>query len=472
VDLGFLDFSTLGKRKYFCEEELRVNRRTAPELYLEVLPIGGPAENPRFGAEPAIEYALRMRQFPYAARLDRCLQAGQIGSAETRRLAAMLAHFHESLPPLVDADPEREALRASKPARNNFRYLDPALFSDESQQQLAVIESWTLDQAEALMPAFARRVREGFMRECHGDLHLENLVCEEGRFVPFDAIEFDPDLRRIDTANDIAFLAMDLAARNHPELAYTLLSAWLEENGDYPSLEVMRFYLVYRSIVRAVVTSIRRQQGAPSGEDSSRLDAARYIELAAGLVDTPPSTLILMHGLSGSGKTWLSERLVSALPALRVRSDLERKRLAGQGPDVHATETYRGGIYRPEMTDLTYQAMADGCEQGLRAGFNMIADATFLRRRQRERFHDLAERLGVPSIVVDCRASEDLLRQRIEQRSSAAEDASDANLEILQEQLRHHDPLDQRESGTVVRASTEAGAEDAIAAVAAALRGH
>jgi len=442
VELGFLDFSTLEARRHFCEEELRVNRRTAPDLYLDVVPVGSGPDGARVGAGPAREFAVRMRQFPHAARVDRCLQAGLLGLAEMRKLAQTIAGFHQSLPPRQHSDPAFEVERVVKPARNNFLHLDPAAFDDEALQRLAVIEAWTLQQAEALAPVFERRACRGAIRECHGDLHLENLLFEQERFVPFDALEFNPNLRWIDVGNDIAFLVMDLLARGRSDLAYTALNGWLEETGDYDSLAVMRFYLVYRSMVRAVVTAIRQRQGAGAEPgDSARPEAARYVELAAALVDTPPAQLVLMHGFSGSGKTWRSEQLVAELPALRVRSDLERKRLPGLDAGQLRVGEVGSGLYSPDITDRTYRRLAECCGIGLRAGFDMIADATFLRRVHRDDFLGLAESLGVRCSIVDCSAPRELLEERIRRRAAERQDASDADLAVLEHQLARHDPL-------------------------------
>lgn len=450
VALGFLDFSTLEARRHFCEEELRVNRRSAEDLYLDVVPIGTAPEGVRIGVEPAVEFAVRMRQFPHAARLDRCLQAGLLGLPELRALASTMARFHQGLTPRRDIDAAYEVERVVKPARNNFMHLDPRAFDDESQQRLAVIEAWTLQQSEALAPAFEERARRGAIRECHGDLHLENLLLQEHRFVPFDALEFNPNLRWIDVANDIAFLAMDLMARGRADFAYTVLSSWLEETGDYDSLGVMRFYLVYRSMVRAVVTAIRRSQGSSQPEDSARPGAARYVRLAAELVDTPPAQLILMHGFSGSGKTWHSARLIADLPALRVRSDLERKRLSGLGAGQKSIGEIGSGLYAADVTDRSYRVLARHCETGLRAGFDMIADATFLRRRHRSWFADLAGSLGARLSIVDCNAPLEVLRSRIRARSAERQDASDADIAVLEYQLDHHDPFDEAERALVV----------------------
>jgi aminoglycoside phosphotransferase family enzyme/predicted kinase len=445
VELGFLDFSTLELRSQFCEEELRVNRRTAPELYLDVVPIGMTPNGPRIGAKPPIEYAVKMRQFPHDARLDRQLQAGDFDAGKARELAATIARFHCSLSPRRDIDAELEAERTIRPARNNFRHLDPGSFSDTSQQHLAVIEDWTLRQSESLRPVIGKRALAGAVRECHGDLHLENLLYLDGRFVLFDAIEFNPELRWIDTANDIAFLVMDLMARGRADLAFGVLNAWLENNGDYQSLAVMRYYLAYRSMVRAVVTSIRRRQQPAGSDNSFRPESDRYIDLAAELVDTPPPRLLMMHGFSGSGKTWCSERLVGELPALRIRSDLERKRLRGLSVEQRVTGSIDAGLYGPELTDQTYRVLAECCETGLRAGFSMIADATFLHRRHRRLFLDLARRLGVQPGIVDCRADAATLQQRIRKRHEGGKDASDADLDVLEHQLQHHDPLDEDE---------------------------
>lgn len=449
VTLGFLDFSTLAARRRYCGEELRVNRRTAPEIYLGVVPIAASADGVRVGGEPAIEYAVRMRQFPHAARLDRCLRGGKLSAADMRDLAQTIARFHLELEPRRDIDVAFEVERVVKPARNNFVHLNPAEFDDESQQRLAVIEAWTLQQAEALAPAFEARARGGAIRECHGDLHLENLLLQDGRFVPFDALEFSTNLRWIDVANDIAFLVMDLMAREHAGFAYTALNAWLEANGDYTSLGVLRFYLVYRSMVRAVVTAIRRRQGGAQPADSARLDAGRYVELAASLVDTPPARLYLMHGFSGSGKTWRSERLVGALRALRVRSDLERKRLDGLTAAQAETGRLGAGLYAAELTDRTYLRLAEFCETGLRAGFNMIADATFLQRQQRERFVRLGESLGCEVSIIDCATPEEELRRRLIERSARGGDASDADTAVLDYQLAHHDPLTAQERARI-----------------------
>ena len=459
VSLGFLDFSTLERRRRFCEEEVRVNRRTAPSIYLGVRPVGAVSHGIRVGAEPALDYVVAMRQFPHGARLDRCLEHEVFGAADERDLARTIADFHAGLVPVASREAEPE--RTVRPARNNFRHLDPTGVSDRFQQKLAVIEAWTLQQADACGDTIRRRAAAGHVRDCHGDLHLENIVRLDGRYIPFDAIEFNPELRRIDTANDIAFLVMDLLARGRQDNAYGVLNAWLEQTGDYDSLSVMRFYLVYRSMVRAVVSAIRASQSRPPEAGAStaaegasgpsfRPGPERYIALAAELVDTPPPRLILMHGFSGSGKTWTSDRLLRELPALRVRSDLERKRLAGLPATARAGDNIEAGLYAPEASAKTYEVLAAACATGLRAGFTMIADAAFLRRGDRRRFIELGEREGAAVGIVSCGAARDTLEERIRRRAAAASDASDADIAVLKHQLQTHDPLDEHERQRVL----------------------
>jgi aminoglycoside phosphotransferase family enzyme/predicted kinase len=431
VKLGFLDFSSLEQRKFFCEEELRVNRRTAPELYIDIVPIGIENDKARIMAEPAIEYAVRMHQFPHEARLDRYVHAGLMEPGDIKVLAHTISRFHQSLPKRSNIDPAYEVERAVKPALNNFKHLDPAAFDEKSLRQLKAIKSWTRKQAKVLKPTFESRARRGFIRECHGDLHLKNLLVLDGRFIPFDAIEFNHELRWIDTANDIAFLAMDLMAQGHADQAWSLLNGWLEDGGDYDSLAVMAFYLVYRSMVRAVVTSIRQSQRNDRCHETTRVDAADYVDLAAALTSHPCPTLYLMHGFSGSGKTWVSERLIGELHAVRVRSDLERKRQDGIKPTHRDSGRIESGRYSPAGKDQTYRMLARICETGLRSGFNMIADATFLRSRHRDMFADVATALGAKLIILDCTAPVPELQRRIRQRQTEGHDVSDADISWL-----------------------------------------
>lgn len=446
VDLGFVDFTTLELRKFFCEEEIRLNQRTSKDFYLGIVPIGMSDGQPKIGLEPAIEYAIRMRQFPPDARLDRCLAAGRVQPEDLRKLALRLAVFHGQLPAQTGLHPEQAAQRASAPALNNFQHIQGSHISLESRRQINSIESWTREQSQLLIPTFKQRAAEGYVRECHGDLHLANLFVWDGRIYPYDSLEFNSDLRWIDPVSDIAFLVMDLMARARTDLAYVFLNAWLEESGDYQGLAVLRFYLVYRSMVRLKVASIQTRDLHEDALGEHAIKARHYLELALMLMKKPEHpTLVLMHGLSASGKTHTSAKLMTTLPALRIRSDLERKRLHGLPRHRHTQAGIGSDLYSAANTEQTYGVLATFCETGLTAGFNMIADATFSTRYWRSRFIEIARRLGASPVIFECSAPFATLKARIRQRMAEDSDESDADLAVLEQQLTHFEPLDHAE---------------------------
>jgi len=451
VDLGFCDFSTLARRKFFCEEELRLNQRTTAEFYLGLVSIGLVNDRPKFGVEPAFEYAVLMRQFPARARLDRRLAEGRVSADDLRELAILLASFHKQSPRVTETDPQQAAEKASAPARNNFQHIQGDHISKASRQQMQTIESWTNQQSGMLKTTFKRRASEGFVRECHGDLHLANLFQWKDRIYPFDSLEFNPELRWIDQASDIAFLVMDLTARGRSDLAYMFLNTWLEETGDYGSLAVLRFYLVYRSMVRLKVAAIQTRLLHEDAQGEHAIKARQYLQLAHSLMAQPPHPwMVLMHGMSGSGKTLTSTGLIPIMPAIRIRSDLERKRLHGVPRQHHALTGIAKGLYSAASSAKTYGTIAEYCETGLNAGFNMIADATFAKRQWRGYFVDLARKLGARPVIVECTAPPDTLRARIRKRSAEGLDESDADLSVLEHQLTHFETLDETERALVV----------------------
>jgi len=456
VDLGFVDFTCLDSRRHFCEEELRLNRRTAQDLYDDVVPIARTAQGFRVGRAPAIEYAVRMRQFPSEARLDHQLESGLFDQGDAVLMARTIADFHASLTPRTDKDPEQEFARTSRFALENFDQIRSALGCDRHAPLLSRLERWTRQQLPLIRPSLEDRVRQGFIRECHGDLHLANMVRLDGRIVLFDCLEFDPGLRWLDPMNDIAFLVMDLMAHQREDLASVFLNAYLELTGDYPGLVVLRFYLVYRCLVRAKVSALQPAAKNESAAESKGDKTGRYLELARSLVEHAQAPhLYLMHGFSGSGKSWLSQQLVGALGAIRVRSDLERKRLHGLAAGESSASGIEAGLYDADATRRTYERLLNYCETGLRAGFTMVADASFLRGWQRNLFTEMARRLNVGAHILDCAAPPHILRQRIRKRAENPQNVSEADLRVLEHQSTHQDPFTIEERTFVIRVDTD-----------------
>jgi hypothetical protein len=351
----------------------------------------------------------------------------------------------------------------------NLAQLLAHLDAPQPAAQLGRLVDWTHERADVLEPIFQMREQSGFVRECHGDLHAANIVRHLGRLVPFDCIEFDPRLRWIDVMSDIAFLVMDLASHGRADLAFALLSSYLEVTGDYEGLRVLPFYAVYRALVRAKVDALMIES-VPARAAEFRERLRQRLRAASTWTAPDLPTLVLMHGASGSGKSWLSEHLVAPLHAVRVRSDLERKRLAGIEAREPAAARVREGIYSPEFTHRTYARLADCAESCLRAGLSVIVDAAFLEQSNRNLFHTLAARLKVPCAIVSCEADPITLAQRVDRRSQERKDASDATLSVLDAQLREFQPFEPTEQRCVIRVET--GEPDAVRRVSDELRAH
>ncbi len=444
VELGFLDFSTLELRRRCCEEEVRLNRRAAPSLYVDVVAITGTAVAPVVGGEgEAIEYAVRMRRFPQADLLDERARRGRLGPADIDALAEGIAGFHARAAIAPAGYAPGAELRLALDNLEALRGLEAGV----PPGALEALREWTGREHRDLRGLFERRRQEGCVRECHGDLHLGNLVMLEGRPVPFDGIEFNEALRWIDVMSDVAFVAMDLRHHGLPGLAARFLDAYLGQCGDYGGAAVLRYYSVYRALVRAKVCAIRAAQAAP-GSPARRgglEDAAAHIRLATTLATRPEPALTIMHGPSGSGKTTASQRLLEAQGAIRLRSDVERKRLQGLPARTRASERPGEGLYAATARRAVYSHLAVLAGRLLAAGYPVVVDAAFLERAERDRFRDLARAAGCRFAIVSCEAPEAVLRARVAARLAAGSDASDAGLAVLASQLAGREPLSEEE---------------------------
>lgn len=438
VVLDFLDFGTLEKRRHFCEEELRLNQPWAPELYLDVVTITGPADEPLIGGDgETLEYAVRMLRFDQDLRLDRQLADGLLTVPDMKELGQAIAARHAEAERPDPAQREHLVGQALHYFRENFDHLGDVIDDDEFR----FLREWTEAELEKHEATLRQRFDDGFVRDCHGDLHLGNLVRLPSGITTFDCIEFNPDLRTTDVFADVGFLVMDLTEKGHPELAAHFLNRYLERSGDYEGAVLLDLYFVYRCLVRAKVAAIRSRERDDEDERAADIaDARDYSAMARRRATNGEPVLVIMHGLSGSGKTWLSERLMAALPAIRVRSDIERKRLFGLDEDADSESGIGSGIYSPSASTETYERLFTLADSLLAAGHHVILDAAFLKKKQRVFARSVASSLDVDSVLVCAEAPVDVLRSRIEQRAKRRDEASEANLAVLEHQLDSFTP--------------------------------
>lgn len=456
LDLGFLDFTTLKKRKFFCEEEVRLNRRLAPQIYVGVVPITGSVRKPCLaGNGRPIEYAVKMREFPQVNRLDQVLRRGRLGPAHMDELAAVLADFHARIAVAGSKSHFGTPEAVFGPALDSFRHLGALEQGPNEERLLAELHAWCEREFERKRDFFLKRKEGGFIRECHGDAHLANMCLYKGRVVLFDCIEFNECFRWIDVMNEVAFTVMDLDDRGVQPWAARFLNRYLEHTGDYAGLSVLPFYRFYRAIVRAKIHAIRFSQGGMAKAQERKVLALYhdYLSLAKRYTLPTRPKLIITHGVSGVGKTYYTERLVERLGAIRVRTDVERKRLFGLKPLEASDEQMRKKMYTPYVSKRVYERLKQVVATGLAAGYTMIADGTFLKRRHRQPFAELAAQMNVPFYILEFKVKESLLKERIQRRAEKRADASEATLAVLEHQQRDREPLEEGE-GTVMSLDT------------------
>lgn len=418
-----------------------MNQRLAPDLYVAVIYITGDNRFPELnGSGEVIDYALKMVQFDTNQELELAVATGAVDNSLVRELAEQLAEFHQNVARSTGQDfglPEvvRQRIKA------NFIEIMPCMSAD-NDSVLNLLENWVDERLRTQSNAIADRKRDGFVRECHGDLHLGNMVLIKGRIRLFDCLEFNEQLRWIDVTSEIAFLVMDLDHQGRGDLAFYFLNQYLMVTGDYAGLELLPLYLVYRAMVRAKVACIKALQSTEQDVDALSLSA--YLTLAQRYTQLPPPQLYIAHGLSGAGKSWLSERITVLLPAIHIRSDVERLRSSrrGAGDGSMAVSATR---YNAENIERNYDELLRLTKIILKAGFSVIVDATFLRAARRERFRQLAVKMDTLFRILDFQCAEAVLRTRIRKRSMEGEDPSEATVEVLENQLRTAQPLSVQE---------------------------
>lgn len=455
LDLGFLDFSSLEKRNFYCREELRLNKRLAPDIYLSVVPITGSYECPEWAGEgEVVDYAVKMRAFPQESQLDRALAGGELHSSQMDILAGHVADFHQQIEVAEKESVYGEPEQVHYPVEENFEQINEFLTTGKYAESLETLERWSQGSYQKLCPFFRQRKMDGFVRECHGDLHLGNIAWLDSGPLLFDCIEFSPGLRWIDVISDVAFLVMDLQDRKRPDLGMRFLNSYLEYTGDYGAMRLLTYYQVYRALVRAKIDGIRAHQPGISELEQCKAENefAGYLQLALGYIQQEKPRLIITRGMSGSGKSTVGRQLLEQLGAVRIRSDVERKRLYGLRPEDDAQEAVGQGIYSTRASEKTYSKLYQLANMILDAGYSVIVDGVFMHHRQRFRFEQLAGSKGVDYLILECTAGLSTLKKRIQQRKN---DASDAGLEVLAAQSSLWRPLKKNEKNNSILINTE-----------------
>lgn len=457
VDFGFLDFTTPARRRAACEQELELNRRLAPDIYLAVVPVchgaGGYRIAPAGCAsdEAVAEVAVRMRRMPQDGMLDRLAAAGRLTPAHMVDIARQLSAFHARAArgPHIEKYGHLACVRA--PVEQNFAQTAPYVGRVVSAERCDRLHEAAAEFLDRHGEWFEARVRAGRIVDGHGDLHLRNMCLVEGRVVIFDCIEFNPQLRAGDVMSDIAFLTMDLDHRRLPELGNRFLNEYLERSRDYAGLLLLDFYQAYRACVRGKVLCFETDRRPPAATE-----AAEYFALAERYLTPRRGGLLITCGVSGSGKTTLARQLAARLGAVVVRSDAVRKHLAGVPLDLRAAESGRD-IYDPDTTARTYAALLGHAREVLASGRWAILDAVYGRAGERTAAAALARELGVPFGILYCTAPHPELRRRVAQRTAAGNDISDATVAVMEAQLARFEPP--RPDEAAIFAWT--GAEDA-----------
>jgi len=435
VNFGFVDYSSLEKRCFYCQEEVRLNYPLSENnIYLEVIKISGSLANPVFnGQDKVIEYAVKMKQFDQNNLLTHQLIQNELSPDHFLSIAEQLASFHQSSEKTRKDIPYGTPEKIWEELSDIFLYFSSYISDYHVLNQIQQLKEWGKQEFNKHKTVFEYRKSRGYIRDCHGDVHLNNMVLLDGRVTLFDRIEFNAEFRCIDVMNEIAFLIMDLEAREREDLSSVFLNHYLELTGDYGGVKLLPFYKLYRALVRAKVALL-------SGFSIQDVEFTSYLNLAKTYILPKNPLLIILHGVSGSGKSFGSAKLISSMHLIRIRSDCERKRMFGAKGDPKK-------IYAKENIHKVYKKLKTIAEDLLKAGNKIVVDATFLNKKHRDLFKDLANVLGVPFKIIHFEESLSVLKERILQRKETeSEDVSAANrIDILEKQIALQDPLTEEE---------------------------
>ncbi|MCF2149403.1 AAA family ATPase [Desmonostoc muscorum LEGE 12446] len=441
VNFGFLDFSTLEKRRHFCQEELRLNQRGAAELYLEVLPIALVGEQYQLGGTgEAAEYVLKMRQFPQESLLSALFEAGKLNETNLDNLGRVVAQYHSQAQTndYIRSFGEVPNLRAA--FDENYEQTEKYIGGPQTQAQFTETKEYTDKFFTERSELLASRIHNNYIRECHGDLHLRNIALWHDKILLFDCIEFNEQFRFVDVMYDVAFTVMDLEARGRKNLGNAFLNAYTEQTGDWEGLQVLPLYLSRQAYVRAKVTSfLLDDPSVPvTAKEEATKTAADYYKQAWEYTKPKQGQLLLMSGLSGSGKSTTARLLARHLGAIQLRSDAVRKHLGG----IPLSEKGSDDLYTPEMTKKTYTRLLSLGIILANQGFPVILDAKYDKQLLRQEAIAQATKHQLPLQIIQCTAPLEVLQERLNKRTG---DIADATADLLDSQLKQAEPFTEEE---------------------------
>ncbi|MDZ8078009.1 MAG: AAA family ATPase [Nostoc sp. DcaGUA01] len=441
VNFGFLDFSTLEKRQHFCQEELRLNQRGAGELYLEVLPITLVGKQYQLGGTgEAVEYVLKMRQFPQESLLSTLFEQGKLKETYLDELGRVVAQYHAQAQTNDYIRSFGEVPNVQAAFDENYQQTEKYIGGPQTQIQFTETKEYT-DRFFAERPElFASRIHNHYIRECHGDLHLRNIALWHDKILLFDCIEFNEPFRFVDVMYDVAFTVMDLEARGRKDLGNAFLNAYIEQTGDWEGLQVLPLYLSRQAYVRAKVTSFLLDDPSvlATVKEEATKTAADYYKQAWEYTKPKQGQIILMSGLSGSGKSTTARLLARKLGAIHLRSDAVRKHLGG----IPLWQKGGDDLYTPEMTEKTYSRLLSLGIILTNQGFSVILDAKYDKQQPRQEAIAQATKHQLSLQIIQCTAPLEVLQERLNKRTG---DIADATADLLDSQFKQAEPFTEEE---------------------------
>lgn len=467
VNLGFLDFTTLEKRRHYCEREVALNQRLSHGVYLGVVAIT--KENKDYaldGSGEAIEYAVKMRQLPKERTMLELLRKGQLSTDMIKELAETLARFYKKAGRGKDIEKlgTRDAIRSNN--EQNFEQTRRFVSNVLNREKYNKVQQGVLGFLENRSHLFEKRIETGYIRDCHGDLRSNHIYFLNDIQI-IDCIEFNDRFRYSDITADIAFLVMGLDYQGFSQTGTRLVREYVKASSDHAVYTLLNFYKRYRAFVRCKVECLRLEEKKDDEKESREaLEAARkYFDLAHSYCETfVREKLWVVCGLSASGKSTIADEIAKIFQLNVYRSDVIRKRIFGFSPHESAVAEYEKGIYTPEATRRTYETLLEEAKKDLVKHKSVILDATFSKRYQRERVLELSREMKADPVFVECICSEETQRKRIFERKQE-KSVSDARIRHLSKQRKAFEPLDELDEETHLRISTEKPVQSSIESV-------